>query len=125
ALVVLTRLDDSPDGRLGTSVGIVSTLDGNLALDSEQVIIVVDGTDAALIDLLIAGCQAAVTDQNRTGKRLIQLGAHLLLQPGHNIEAGDVNDVITIHPLLLVHGGGRVERFSRLKTCSFLKLPLM
>src|SRR5699024_10606418 len=124
ALVVLTRLDDSPNGRLGTSVGIISTLDCDLALDSEQVIIVVDGTDAALIDLVIAGCQAAVTDQNRTGQLLIQLGAHLLLQPGHNIEAGDVNDVITIHPLLLVHGGGSGRTLQQTEDLLLLEVAL-
>ena len=124
ALVVLTRLDDGPDGRLGTSVGIISTLDGNLALDGEQVIIVVDGTNAALIDLVIAGCQAAVADQNRTGQLLIQLGAHLLLQPGHNIETGDVNDVITIHPLLLVHGGGSSRTLQQTEDLLLLEVAL-
>jgi hypothetical protein len=45
---------------------------------------------------------AAVTDQDGTRELLVEHEAHLSLEPNHNVEVGDVDDVVTIELLLLV-----------------------
>src|SRR4029077_1182563 len=61
------------------------------------------GDSSRILDLVVIGNIATVTDQNSTSKLLVEHEAHLGLEPNHNIEVGDVNDIVTIELLLLVN----------------------
>ena len=55
-------------------------------------------------DLLRIGAGAAVADQDGAGDFLVQHHAHFLLHPGHDVEVGDIDDIVAIELLQLVHG---------------------
>src|SRR6478735_10490205 len=79
-----------------------------------QVVVVEDGPDAValvalrLLDLVRVGGAVAqedgatVTEEGRASELLVQLAAHLDLHPRHDVEVGDVDDVLTVELLALV-----------------------
>ena len=77
---------------------------GYLGLNSKQIFVSPDRTDALLINLVIRRRKTTIANKVRTSKLLVEHHTHLVLQPSDNIEIGNVNNVISIHLLLLVNG---------------------
>src|SRR5699024_2862142 len=105
ALVVLAALDDGANSLLSFRIGIITGTHIDLELDGEQILVGADRTNAVLVDLVIGRRQPTIANQNCSSDLLVELVAHLLLQPGDHIKLGDVDNVIAIHPLLLVNSG--------------------
>ena len=57
--------------------------------------------------MIIIRGQTAITDQNRAGDFLVQHGPHFALHKRNNVQVDDVDHVIAVQLLLLVHCGGR------------------
>ena len=93
-------------------------------LHSEQLRISPDRTNVLLIDLVIAGSQTTIADQDGASQFLIQHHPHLGLHPGNNVEVSDVNLVITIYLLLLIDGGRRGGAFQQREDLFLLQLAL-
>src|SRR5699024_4498077 len=81
-------------------------------------------TNAVLVDLVIGRRQPTVANQNCPSDFLVELIAHFLLQPGNNIKLGNVDDVIAIHPLLLVNGGRRSRTLQQTEHLLLLEVAL-
>lgn len=77
-------------------------------MNSVQVVVSPDGADVLLVDLVIRRGQPTVTDQDCTGNFLVQHQSHFRLQLCHDVKVGDVDNVIAVELLLLVHGSGVV-----------------
>jgi hypothetical protein len=94
--------DDRVDELAHRGVGIAEVdVDGG----DVELVIRRDRPDVLLVDLVIVGDIPTVTDESRTSDLLVQHDSHLGLEPGHHVEVGDVDHVVTIELLLLVHGG--------------------
>ena len=124
ALVVLAALDDGANSLLSFRIGIITGTHIDLELDGEQILVGDDRTNAVLVDLVIGRRQPTVANQNCPSELLIQLVAHLLLQPGDHIKLGDVDNVIAIHPLLLVNGGRRGRALQQTEHLLLLEVAL-
>ena len=96
--IVHLSLSDQIDN--GGDIGDVNDVD----LDGVHIVIECDRTDRIGADLGLIGDIAAITDEDRTRDFLVQHDAHLLLQPCDDVEARDVDDIIAIELLLLIHG---------------------
>ena len=59
-----------------------------------------------LLNLVIAAGVTAVTNQDSACQFLVQLTAHLVLDPCNNIEIGNVQNIVTVQFLLLINGLG-------------------
>ena len=123
-LVLLAGAQDALDGGLVLVLHGSQTGSGHLHLDGKQVCVVEHRADAVLVHLVLAGSGAAVTDQDGTGDLLVQLQAHLALQPCNDVETGDVNDVVAVHLLLLVDGGGAGGAAQQAKDLFLLEVTL-
>ena len=77
-----------------------------------------------LIDLVLRGCQTAITQQVCQSQLTVQLQAHLLLQPCHNVKAGNVDHIVAIQLLLLVDGGGAGGAAQQAKDLFLLEVAL-
>ena len=76
----------------------------DLDLDGVDIIIECDRTDRIGSDLGLIGDITTIANEDRTRDFLVQHDAHLLLQPCDDVEARDVDNIIAIELLLLVHG---------------------
>ena len=110
--------------------GLVLVLHGGQAgglaldLDGKQVAVVEHRADAVLIDLVLRSSQTAVAQQVSQSQLTVQLQAHLLLQPCHNVKAGNVDHVVAVQLLLLVHGGGAGGAAQQAKDLFLLEVAL-
>ena len=106
-LIVLAGLLDRLDGELGDClvVGALGHFDEHSGVEQRHV--GSDRADVGRIDLVIRVGGTAVADQIGAGQFLVQHDAHLGLDPGYDVEVGDVDDVIAVQLLLLVNGLGR------------------
>ena len=93
-------------------------------LHGEQLRISPDRTNILLIDLVIAGSQTAVANQDGASQFLVQHHPHLRLQPGNNIEVGDVELVVAVHLLLLIDSGGSGSALQQGENLFLLQLTL-
>ena len=62
-----------------------------------------------VLDLVLVVRLTTVADEDRARELLLEHEPHLALQPGHDVEVRDVDDVVTVELLLLVdrgRGGG-------------------
>src|SRR5699024_655235 len=124
ALVVLAALDDGANGLLSFRIGIITGTHIDLEFDGVQVLIRDDGTDAVLVDLVIGRRQPTIANQASAGDFLFELMSHLLLPPGDHIKLGNVDNVIAIHPLLLVNSGRRSRTLQQTEHLLLLEVAL-
>src|SRR5699024_11906938 len=70
-----------------------------------EVVFLGDWTNLIFANLVRIVNLAAVTEQNSTCDSLIQGDSHFLPRPSDNVDSGDVDDVVAVNLLFLVHGG--------------------
>ena len=72
---------------------------------SVEVVFLGDWANLVFADLVRIVNLAAVTEQDSACDFLIQGDSHFLPHPSDNVDSGDVDDVVTVNLLFLVHGG--------------------
>ena len=70
----------------------------------EQLVILPNRTDVALLDLVGVGHLTAVANQDGACELLLEGQAKVLLHPGNDVERGDVEDIVTVNLRLVVNG---------------------
>ena len=71
--------------------------------DGKQLIIGQDRADVVFRNLIVVGTLTAITDQAGAGDFLVKLATHLALDPGDDIEVGDVDDIVAVELLFLIN----------------------
>ena len=77
-----------------------------------------------LVDLVLGGNIAAVTDEDGSSELLVEHTAHLALHPGDDIEVGNIDDVVAVELLLLVDGGRGGDALEELEDLLLLQVAL-
>ena len=119
ALELLTGVQGGGDDGLGVDVVLAEVhvgagaldlipggLDIHVIVDSVEVIVVPDGADVLLGDLLLVGLVTAVTDHDGDGDLLVEGHLHDAVLVVDHIEIGDVDDVVPVHGIPDVDGLG-------------------
>src|SRR5699024_6222272 len=70
-----------------------------------EVVFLGDWANLVFADLVRIVNLAAVTEQDSACDFLIQGDSHFLPHPSDNVDSGDVDDVVTVNLLFLVHSG--------------------
>ena len=115
-LVILAGLDGSANELLGDVIIGSGIRDVHGSLNGVQLLVVHDGANVALVDLVIAGSQTAVADQVSASQLLIQHHATRLSQ--------SVHDVIPIQLLLLIDSGRNGGALQQREDLFLLQLTL-
>ena len=118
-LVLLAGIQGGSDDGLGVDIVLAEvhvgagaldlgagSLDVHIVVDSVEVVILPDGTDMLLVDLVLVALFTAVADHDGGGDLLIERLAHHAVLVLDHIEIGDVDDVIPVHGIRDVDGLG-------------------
>ena len=89
-----------------------------------HLVVLGNGANTLLVDLVIAGSISTVADEDGSGELLVQHEAHLSLEPGHDIQIGNIDHVIAIELLLLVDGRRLGDSLEQLDDLVLLQVAL-
>ena len=93
--------DTGVDDLLNRGVRVV---DVDIDRRSVQLVILGDGADVLLVDLILVRGVTTVANEDGAGQFLIEHDAHLALEPSDHVKVGDVDQIVTVELLLLVDG---------------------
>ena len=120
SFVILSGLNSRSDEVL--SLIVIRTTSRNRPSDSKQIGIIQDRTNVLLINLVVAGSQTTVTDQDRTSDFLVEHHSHLRLKPCNYVEICNIDNIVTIHLLFLINGRRSRGSLKQAEYLFFLKL---
>ena len=118
SVVVVHSADDGVQDVLGGG------LLGQDNARSVEAVLLVDRADALLLDLVLGGNGATVTNEDGSTELLLKHDLHLAADVGDDIKVSDVQDVVPIQPLLLIDGGRRGGTLQKREDLVFLLIAL-